>query len=152
MLLLTVVSIPVAFMWFHTGQIFLLFGQDPDLAKEAGTYARWMIPGLFAYGLLQCHVRFLQAQKLVVPVMLSSGATAVSHVLGRWALLYRRRLGNRGAALANAVSYLTNVSILAVYVRVSPSCNKSWTVFSLEAFHGLIPFLKLAVPSALMVW
>ncbi|KAE8788508.1 Protein TRANSPARENT TESTA 12 [Hordeum vulgare] len=76
--------------------------------------------------------------------MLSSGATAVSHVVVCWALVYRLRLGIRGAALANAVSYLTNVSILAVYVRVSPSCKKSWTGFSLQALHGLLPFLKLA--------
>ncbi|KAF7026910.1 hypothetical protein CFC21_039000, partial [Triticum aestivum] len=127
------------------------WGRTRRSRRGAGTYIRWMIPALFFYGWLQCHVRFLQAQKLVVPVMLSSGATAVSHVLVCWALVYRLRLGIRGAALANAVSYLTNVSILAVYVRVSPSCNKSWTGFSFEAFHGLIPFLKLAVPSALMV-
>ena len=96
-------------------------------------------------------IRPMAITQLVVPVMLSSGATAASHVLVCWALVYRLRLGIRGAALANAVSYLTNVSILAVYVRVSPSCKKSWTGFSFEAFHGLIPFLKLAVPSALMV-
>ncbi|XP_044343805.1 protein DETOXIFICATION 16 [Triticum aestivum] len=151
MLVLGLASVPIAAVWANTGAILLHLGQDPEIAAGAGTYIRWMIPALFFYGWLQCHVRFLQAQKLVVPVMLSSGATAVSHVLVCWALVYRLRLGIRGAALANAVSYLTNVSILAVYVRVSPSCNKSWTGFSFEAFHGLIPFLKLAVPSALMV-
>uniref|UniRef100_A0A453QJR6 Protein TRANSPARENT TESTA 12 n=1 Tax=Aegilops tauschii subsp. strangulata TaxID=200361 RepID=A0A453QJR6_AEGTS len=151
MLVLVLASLPIAAVWANTGAILLHLGQDPEIAAGAGTYIRWMIPALFFYGWLQCHVRFLQAQKLVVPVMLSSGATAVSHVLVCWALVYRLRLGIRGAALANAVSYLTNVSILAVYVRVSPSCKKSWMGFSFEAFHGLIPFLKLAVPSALMV-
>ncbi|KAI5009129.1 hypothetical protein ZWY2020_010177 [Hordeum vulgare] len=60
-----------------------------------------------------------------------SGTTVVSHVVVCWALVYRLRLGIRGAALAKAMSYLTNVSILSVYVRVSPSCKKSWTGFSL---------------------
>lgn len=58
MFLLTLVSLPLAVVWFYTGEILLLFGQDADIAAEAGTYARWMIPLLFAYGLLQCHVRF----------------------------------------------------------------------------------------------
>ena len=152
MLVLGLASLPIAAVWANTGAILLHLGQDPEIAAGAGTYIRWMIPALLAYGPLQCHVRFLQTQNMVVPVMLSSGATAVSHVLVCWALVYRLRLGIRGAALANAVSYLPNVSILAGYVRVSPSCNKSWTGCSFEAFHGLIPFLKLAVPSALMVW
>jgi MATE family multidrug resistance protein len=43
----------------HFG-ILLLFGQGAEIAAEAaGTFARWMIPALFAYGSLQCHVRFL---------------------------------------------------------------------------------------------
>ncbi|KAE8792454.1 Protein TRANSPARENT TESTA 12 [Hordeum vulgare] len=147
MLVLGLASVPIAAVWANTGAIPLHLGQDTEIAAGAGTYIRWMIPALFFYGWLQCHVRFLQAHKLVVPVMLSSAATAVSHVVVCWALVYRPRLGIRGAALANAVSYLTNVSILAVYVRVSPSCKKSWTGFSLQA----LPFLKLAVPSALML-
>ncbi|KAI4968860.1 hypothetical protein ZWY2020_046190 [Hordeum vulgare] len=148
MLVLGLASVPIAAVWANTGAILLHLGQDTEIAAGAGTYIRWMIPALFFYGWLQCHVRFLQAHKLVVPVMLSSAATAVSHVVVCWALVYRPRLGIRGAALANAVSsYLTNVFILSVYVRVSPSCKKSWTGFSLQA----LLFLKLAVPSALML-
>ena len=60
MLLLTLVSLPLAVVWFYTGEILLLFGQDADITAEAGAYARWMIPALFAYGLLQCHAWFLQ--------------------------------------------------------------------------------------------
>ncbi|XP_042429491.1 uncharacterized protein LOC122016305 isoform X1 [Zingiber officinale] len=38
-----------------TGSILSLFGQDPEIAAEVGAYSRWMIPTLFAYGLIQCH-------------------------------------------------------------------------------------------------
>lgn len=152
MLLLTVVSIPVAFMWFYTGQILLLFGQDPDIAMEAGTYARWMIPGLFAYGLLQCHVRFLQSQNVVLPVMVSAGATALFHLLVCWLLVHVAGMGGKGAALSNAISYWVYMILLAVYVRVSSSCLQTWAGFSMEAFHGACDFLRLAVPSALMLW
>ena len=93
MLVLGLASLPIAAVWANTGAILLHLGQDPEIAAGAGTYIRWMIPALFFYGWLQCHVRFLQAQKLVVPAMLSSGATAVSHVLVCWSLVYRLRLG-----------------------------------------------------------
>ncbi|KAF7027521.1 hypothetical protein CFC21_039556 [Triticum aestivum] len=151
MLLLTVVSIPVAIMWFYTGQIMLLFGQDPEIAMEAGMYARWMIPGLFGYGLLQCHVRFLQSQNTVLPVMVSAGAAALFHLLACWLLVHVAGMGSKGAALSTAVSYWVYVILLAMYVRVSSSCKQTWNGFSMQAFHGAHDFLRLAVPSALML-
>ncbi|KAG8063938.1 hypothetical protein GUJ93_ZPchr0004g38117 [Zizania palustris] len=150
-LVLSLVSMVVAVIWAFTGEILLLFGQDPEIAMGAGSYIRWMIPALFVYGPLQCHVRFLQTQNVVLPVMVSSGVTAANHVLVCWLLVYKVGMGNKGAALANAVSYLTNVSILAIYVRVSPACKATWTGFSMEAFRDMVDFMRLAVPSALMV-
>lgn len=104
------------------------------------------------YGPLQCHSRFLQTQNVVVPVMLSSGATAAIHVAVCWLLVHRLSMVSNGAALGTAVSYLVNLSILALYVRLSPSCKATWLGFSREAFRGIGDFLKLAVPSALMIW
>uniref|UniRef100_A0A8R7VEL4 Protein DETOXIFICATION n=1 Tax=Triticum urartu TaxID=4572 RepID=A0A8R7VEL4_TRIUA len=148
---LTPVSAVVAVIWGYTGQILLLFGQDPEIAMEAGSYIRWLIPSLFVYGPLQCHVRFLQTQNMVLLVMLSSGVTALNHILVCWLLVYKLGLGNKGAALANTISYLTNVSILALYIRLSPSCKSTWTGLSTEAFRDILSFLRLAIPSALMV-
>jgi MATE family multidrug resistance protein len=34
MLLLTLVSVPLAIIWFYTGEILLLFGQDADIAAD----------------------------------------------------------------------------------------------------------------------
>ncbi|EMS52664.1 MATE efflux family protein 5 [Triticum urartu] len=124
---------------------------DPEIAMEAGSYIRWLIPSLFVYGPLQCHVRFLQTQNMVLLVMLSSGVTALNHILVCWLLVYKLGLGNKGAALANTISYLTNVSILALYIRLSPSCKSTWTGLSTEAFRDILSFLRLAIPSALMV-
>ncbi|CAA6661254.1 unnamed protein product [Spirodela intermedia] len=151
MLVLTVVSVPLAFIWAFTGEILLALGQDPDVSREAGSYARWMIPNLFGYALLQCHVRFLQTQSVVTPMMAGSGATALLHVLICWVLVFKSGLGNRGAAVANCISCWINVAILAVYMRVSPTCKKTWTGFSKEAFNDVLCYVKLAVPSAVMV-
>ncbi|KAJ4808160.1 Protein DETOXIFICATION [Rhynchospora pubera] len=151
MLILTLLSIPLATIWFYTNEILLFFGQEADIAWEAGIYAKWMIPSLFGYGLFECHVRFLQAQNIVFPVMLSSGVTAMWHLLVCWLLVYELGMGGKGAALAAGISNWINVAILAVYVRLSPNCKKTWVGFSKEAFYDLVEFIKLAVPSALMV-
>jgi MATE family multidrug resistance protein len=151
-LVLTLVSLVVVVIWSYTGQILLLFGQDPEIAAGAGSYIRWMILTLFAYGPLQCHVRFLQTHNIVLPVMVSAGVTTLNHLLVCWLLVYKIGLGYKGAALANAISYLTNVSILAIYVRLSPACKNTWRGFAKEAFRDIPNFLKLGVPSALKVW
>ncbi|TVU32462.1 hypothetical protein EJB05_24193 [Eragrostis curvula] len=151
MLVLGLVSIPVAVVWAFAGEILVLFRQDPEIAAGAGSYLRWMVPALFLFGQLQCYVMFLQEQNLVVPVMLSSGATVGVHVAVCWLLVCRFGLGVNGAAMAIVVSYFFNTSCLVLYVTLASSCKKTWTGFSREAFCGIPAFLKLAVPSAMML-
>lgn len=151
MLTLLVLSIPLAFIWFFTAPILISLGQDRSISTEAGIFNRWMIPSLFAYGLLQCLNRFLQTQNIVFPIMISSGITAVSHILVCWLLVFKSGLGSKGAALANTISNWVNVFMLAVYVKFSPVCSKTWTGLSKQALHDIPNFLKLAVPSATMI-
>jgi MATE family multidrug resistance protein len=151
MFVLLLACIPLALIWANAGHILVFLGQDPEIAAEAGRYARFMIPSIFAYALLQCHVRFLKAQSNVVPMMVSTGITTLAHLLICWFLVFKSGLGNKGAAMANAISYWINALILIVYVRISPTCKKTWHGFSMEAFHGIPNFLKLAIPSAVML-
>ncbi|CAL5445236.1 unnamed protein product [Camellia sinensis] len=151
MLILSLVSIPLAIIWANTHAILVAFGQDHDISEEAQIYARFMIPSIFAYALLQCLVKFLQTQNIVFPMMISSGITTLIHLLVCWALVFKTDLGLRGAALANSISYWTNVVLLALYVKFSSSCAKTWTGLSKEALHDILNFLRLAIPSAVMV-
>ncbi|KAK7398823.1 hypothetical protein VNO78_09996 [Psophocarpus tetragonolobus] len=151
MLVLMIVSVHLAVIWANTGSILIFLGQDPEISAEAGQYARLMIPSLFAYAILQCLNRFLQTQNIVFPMMFSSGITTLLHILICWTMVFKSGLGNRGAAIANAISYWINVLVLILYVNFSPSCSKTWTGFSKEALHGIPSFLKLAIPSAVMV-
>ncbi|KAK8658007.1 hypothetical protein V6N13_036223 [Hibiscus sabdariffa] len=41
---------------------------------------------------------------------------------------------------------------LSVYVFLAKEFEKAWEGFSLESFHCLVTNLKLALPSAAMVW
>ena len=152
MFVLLLVSIPLSVIWANTEIILIAFGQEANIAAEAGKYARFMIPSLFAYGILQCQVKFLQTQNIVFPMVLCSGVAALLHILVCWALVFKSGLGSRGAAVANSISYWVNVVLFALYVKLSPSCVDTWTGFSKEAFHGILTFVRLAIPSAVMVW
>jgi len=145
------VSIPIAVIWAYMGHILAALGQDPLISYEAGQFARWMIPSLFASVVLQPLVKFLQSQGVVFPMMLSSSITLCFHVPICWALVFKVGLGNKGAALANSISNWLNVALLLLYVTFSPACKKTWTSFSREALYDITSFLKLAIPSAVML-
>ncbi|KEH26665.1 putative multi antimicrobial extrusion protein [Medicago truncatula] len=153
MFILMIVAIPLAVIWANTKSILILLGQDPEISIEAGNYARLMVPSLFAYGLLQCLNRFLQAQNIVFPMMLSSVVTTLFHLPVCWFMVYKSGLGSGGAAIANSISYWLNVTILILYVKFSPLCKKTWNGFSKEALAltNIPIFMKLAIPSAIMV-
>ncbi|KAK6127690.1 hypothetical protein DH2020_038564 [Rehmannia glutinosa] len=151
MFVLLLVCIPLAIIWANTGTILTALGQDPDISREAGLYARFMIPSIFAYGLLQCQVKFLQTQNIVFPMMISSGITTLLHLFLCWTLVLKSGLGSRGAAVANCISYWINVFLLFLYIKFSSSCSKTWTGFSKEALHNVLNFIRLAIPSAVMV-
>ncbi|KAK3005678.1 hypothetical protein RJ639_016542 [Escallonia herrerae] len=151
MLVLTFMCIPISLIWTYAGYIFASCGQDLEISTQAGTYARWLIPSIFPYGLLQCQFRFLQSQSNVKPLMISTCFTSLLHVLVCWILVFGYGFGSKGAAMSNAISYWFNVLILAIYIKFSPTCEKTWTGFSREGLRNLIGFLSLAIPSALMV-
>ncbi|MFQ6667703.1 hypothetical protein Gotur_033623, partial [Gossypium turneri] len=151
MLILSLITIPLAIILANTGSILSAVGQDPEISRAAGVYACYMIPTLFAYAILQCLLRFLRTQNNIFPMVLSSGITTLIHVFICWILVFKLSFGNKGAALAGSISYWINVLILAFYIKFSPSCVQTWTGFSNESLYEVLPFLGLAVPSAVMV-
>ncbi|XP_057770513.1 protein DETOXIFICATION 16-like [Salvia miltiorrhiza] len=151
MLVLLLACVPLAVIWANTGPILEALGQDPDISREAGSYARYMIPCVFGYSILQCQVRFLQTQSIVFPMMISTAITTLLHLLVCWILVFKSGLGSKGAAVASCVSYWLNALLLALYIKYSSSCSKTWAGFSREALHNIFDFLRLGLPSAVMV-
>ncbi|KAJ9162830.1 hypothetical protein P3X46_022572 [Hevea brasiliensis] len=150
-IVLLLISILLALIWANAGDILKLFRQDPEISDVAGHYARFMIPSIFGFAIQECLIRFLQTQNNVVPMMIISGITALFHIFICWILVFKSGLGNKGAAVANTISYWINAFLLMLYVRKSPSCKKTWVGLSNEALHGIPNFLKLAIPSAVML-
>lgn len=148
---LYLVCIPIAVVWWNMGSLLVFLDQDPQISEMAGMYARYLIPTIFAVATLQPLVKFLLTQSLVLPMAFFSATTLCLHIPLCWLLIFKLGMGYRGAAIAGSLSNWLNVIFLASYVKFSPSCKRSWTSFSREAFNDLPAFFKLAIPSAMMV-
>ncbi|KAG4991949.1 hypothetical protein JHK87_025406 [Glycine soja] len=148
---LSFVSVFLAIMLVFTKHILVAMHQQVAIAEEAGVYAIYMIPSLFAYGIFQCLLKFLQTQNIVFPMVLSSAVVALLHIPLCWVLVIKSGIGSKGAAIANSVSYWLNVLLIGFYVKFSSSCAKTWTGFSVKALQNIPEFLKISIPSACML-
>ncbi|XP_031474504.2 protein DETOXIFICATION 16-like [Nymphaea colorata] len=151
MLVLSIVSIPFSIILAFSQQILMAARQEAEISREAGIYCKWLIPSLFSYALLQCETRFLQAQNIVLPTMVSTGFCTLVHLVTCWTLVFRSELGFKGGALSISISYWINALFLAAYIKFSPACTKTWTGFSKPALRSAVNFLRLATPSAAMI-
>ncbi|ESQ28085.1 hypothetical protein EUTSA_v10018467mg [Eutrema salsugineum] len=148
---LFIVCIPLSVLWSYMGEILSLIGQDPLVSQEAGKFATWLIPALFAYATLQPLVRFFQAQSLILPLIMSSISALCCHVVLCWSLVFKFGLGSLGAAIAISVSYWLNVTVLGLYMTFSSSCSKSRAPISMSVFSGMREFFRFGIPSASMI-
>lgn len=148
---LNATSLLLAVIWCNMEKFLIAVGQDPSISKEAGKYARWLIPTLFAYASAHPITKFLQVQSLVFPLVICALIALFCHVPICWFMVYKSGLGSQGAALATSISNWIYVVLMMIYVRFSRACEKSWTSFSWEALKDLNGFLKLALSSTMMI-
>ncbi|XP_062206529.1 protein DETOXIFICATION 12-like isoform X2 [Phragmites australis] len=148
---LLVVCIPLSLLWVFMDKILVLIGQDPLISQGAGRYMVWLIPGLFANAVIQPITKFLQTQSLTFALLLSSVATLAIHIPLCYVMVFKTGLGYTGAALSISISYWLNVCMLVAYIALSSSCKETRTPPTIEAFKGVDVFLRLALPSALMI-
>ncbi|EEF34128.1 protein DETOXIFICATION 18 isoform X1 [Ricinus communis] len=144
-------SIIISVIWIYTEPIFIFLQQDPQIAKLAALYLKYLIPGIFAYAFLHNILRFLQTQSVVMPLIALSGIPTCLHIGLTYALVNWTDLGYKGAALSASISLWISAIVLIVYVIFEKKFEHTWEGFSFESFQYILTTLKLALPSAAMV-
>lgn len=147
-----VFSLIISALWMYTEPILVVLHQDPEISKAASLYIMYLIPGLFAYGILHNILRFLQTQSVVIPLVICSVIPSIVHIGITYALVHWTSLGFKGAPLAASISLWISVLMLASYVLYAKKFKQTWEGFSWESFYHVFGNLKLALPSAAMVW
>ncbi|GAA0175714.1 transporter [Lithospermum erythrorhizon] len=146
-----VACIPVCILWIFLEDVLIFLGQDPMISREAGRFAIWLIPALFPYAIIQPLTRYLQMQSLIIVMVLCSVAALIFQIPVCWIFVFKFELGTAGAALSIGLSYWVNVILLVLYVKYSSACEKTRITFSSDVFPTIPKFMKLAIPSALML-
>ncbi|XP_058194080.1 protein DETOXIFICATION 29-like isoform X1 [Rhododendron vialii] len=127
-----------------------IMGQTDKISKEAGTFALWMIPQLFAYAMNYPLTKFLQAQSKFMAMAVISAVALVLHSIFSWLLMLKLGWGMVGAAVVLNSSWWFIVLAELVYIFCG-ACGQAWNGFSWMAFQNLWGFLKLSVASAFMI-
>ncbi|KAG8492368.1 hypothetical protein CXB51_009633 [Gossypium anomalum] len=144
-------AILISILWFFTEPILIFLQQDAEISKTAALYIKYLIPGLFAYGLVQNILRFLQSQSILMPLVWFSVLPLALHLGIVYALVNWTDLGFKGAPLAASISLWISLVLLSSYVVLAQRFEETWPGLSSESFRLVFANLKLAIPSAAMV-
>ncbi|KAJ4897544.1 MATE efflux family protein 5 [Raphanus sativus] len=130
----------ISILWIYIEKLLVSLGQDPDISRVAGSYAFWLIPGLFGQAIVIPLTRYLQTQ-----------GHPLFHIPVCWTMVSVFGLGSNGAAMAISVSFWFYALILACYVRFSTSCEKTRGLVSGDFVSCVKQFFQYGIPSAAMV-
>ncbi|KAF7811156.1 protein DETOXIFICATION 40-like [Senna tora] len=150
-IVLSLVAIPLSVIFIFSKQILILIHESTVLASYAAIFVYGLIPQIYAYAVNFPIQKFLQSQSIVSPSTLISAVTLVPHVLLTWLVVYKFGWGLLGASLVLSLSWWIMVVAQFVYIVNSGRCKHTWAGLSLQAFHGLWPFFKLSIGSAVML-
>ena len=103
--MMTLACAPVALVWSQTRAIVALLGVDEeDGLRWLSSGADYLTFGMPAFFYFECIRRWLQAQRIVWPVVVSSLATIAWNLLGNSLCIYRLNMGFQGPAIVMASS------------------------------------------------
>uniref|UniRef100_A0A8C9P8R4 Multidrug and toxin extrusion protein n=1 Tax=Spermophilus dauricus TaxID=99837 RepID=A0A8C9P8R4_SPEDA len=151
MLILLLCCFPCWALFLNTQHILLLFRQDPDVSRLTQTYVMIFIPALPATFLYILQVKYLLNQGIVLPQILTGVAANLVNALANYLFLHQLHLGVMGSALANMIAQFTLALLLFLYILGRKLHQATWGGWSLECLQDWASFLRLAIPSMLML-
>ena len=148
--ILNTTALMLMFTYIFATPILKIIGQTDEISEDAGTFALWMIPQLFAYAMNYPLAKFLQAQNKFMVMAVISVLALVFHAFFSWLLIAKLGWGMAGAAVVLNLSWWFIVLTQLLYI-LRGACGRAWTGFSWMAFQNLSGFLKLSLASAIML-
>ncbi|KAF5364814.1 hypothetical protein D9758_009308 [Tetrapyrgos nigripes] len=139
--------IPIFILWINAEAVLLKLKQEPEVARLAAVYLRWMCIGLPAYAFNCITRRYFQAQNLFnVPARIIV-IVAPLNVLLNYLLVWGPstvRIGFIGAPLATSISYyIISISYIIYGVFFVP--RTAWHPLSILGFRNLGVLIKLGL-------
>ncbi|QRW23429.1 MATE efflux family protein [Rhizoctonia solani] len=134
--------IPILCVWHSAESILLVLRQEPEIARLAGIYLKWLSIGLPAY-FQCCH----SAQGLMHVPSLIIGIIAPINALLNWILVWGPqpiRLGFVGAPLATAISF-NLIAVCSVAYGLLYTPGTAWHPIGRRSFRSLGTLVQLGL-------
>ncbi|KAL1834857.1 hypothetical protein ACET3Z_004508 [Daucus carota] len=148
-LLLLLVSIPIAFLWCNMKKILIFCGQEDEISSQAQLYILYSLPDLFAQCLLHPLRIYLRSQSITLPLTFCATLSIILHIPINYFLVSVLDLGIKGVALSGVWTNFNLVGSLIMYIMVSGVYNKTWGGITTECIKEWKPLLNLAIPSCI---
>lgn len=165
--------LPIALCFWFTEPVLLLLRQDPELARLAGIYNKWLLIGVLPLLVYRAQTQYLQNQRILAPAMFSGAVSMVLSIPLNWILIFGfpelpvfglhgaalgsnlkvlggwRGLGFIGAPIAGALTWTSQPILLWAYVTWTGAHQQSWSGCDIRQAispKNLVTYLKLGVP------
>nr|XP_023395522.1 multidrug and toxin extrusion protein 1 [Loxodonta africana] len=150
-LILLLSCFPCWALFLNTELMLLLFRQDPAVSRLTQTYVMIFIPALPATFLYTLQVKYLLNQGIILPQIITGVAANLINALTNYLFLHQLNLGVMGSALANTISQFMLALLLFLCIFWRKLHQATWGGWSFECLEDWGSFLRLAIPSMLML-
>uniref|UniRef100_A0A8C6K946 Multidrug and toxin extrusion protein n=1 Tax=Nothobranchius furzeri TaxID=105023 RepID=A0A8C6K946_NOTFU len=147
-LILLLACFPCWAVLVNTEPLLLAVKQNPEVARLSQMYVNIFMPALP----LHVGVKFTCClQGIIWPQVITGAIGNALNAVINYFFLYHLELGIVGSAAANAISQYLLAVVLFVYIWVRGLHKATWAGWSLDCLQEWGPFIKLAIPSMLML-
>lgn len=119
MVLITIVSIPLATMLYFYEYGFLYFGQDPIVSSQASIYVMICNPGILFFTYASCFDNFLSGHRDTAFIFYSNLISTIIHIVLAYYLVVYRDMRMIGISLA--CSFYFFCRFLTVFLLIKHS-------------------------------
>ncbi|XP_039613167.1 multidrug and toxin extrusion protein 1-like isoform X1 [Polypterus senegalus] len=135
----------------NTESLLRLAQQNPEVIRLTQMYVKIFMPSLPAVFLYQLQGRYLQNQGIIWPQVITGVAGNIVNALINYIFLFVLNLGVAGSAWANTISQFSLAVFLYSYIRWKNLHVETWSGWSQECLQEWGSFMRLAIPSMLML-
>uniref|UniRef100_A0A8C2JMD3 Multidrug and toxin extrusion protein n=1 Tax=Cyprinus carpio TaxID=7962 RepID=A0A8C2JMD3_CYPCA len=148
-LILLLFCLPCWAILINAESILLTLKQEQEVARIAQLYVMAFLPAV-PVSITTCFYKN-NTTGIILPQMYTAVAANVLNLATNYILLHSMKLGVMGSAAANSISQISICLLLFAYIRWKKLHVDTWGGWSTAALQEWGSYMKLAIPSTLML-